>query len=75
MNSWRLRGGSAVTTATLAMKRTSMRPAYGPLLRRAAAELDRGYAGSVSHFRTLPSAMTSPPSQHHCTRPPSNCSL
>ena len=35
----------------------------------------RTYAGSVSHFRTLPSLMTSPPSQHHCTRPPSNCSL
>ena len=32
-------------------------------------------AGSGFRSRTLPSAMTSPPSQHHCTRPPSNCSL
>src|SRR5512133_4233485 len=29
MYSWRLRGGSAVTTATVEIKRTSMRPAYG----------------------------------------------
>jgi len=35
----------------------------------------RRQAGSVSRFRTLPSSMTSPPSQHHCTLPPSNCSL
>jgi len=34
-----------------------------------------GHAGNVSRFRTLPSSMTSPPSQHHCTLPPSNCSL